>query len=244
MEKRKRHTPDNADSGGTPDSRESPPQRGRQIAAYVSGDMTPREAAAFERRMEADEILRREVEQWREVVAAAEQWAAQEVPGIERADGLTLPSLHPPRSWPALLSNLRLAGVTAGFRPRWLTACVFAAGFVLGALLFRQAPPSRAPAERETGPDTVMIGGRDEEHGTGAESGTDVKEPETPSIVEPGGERSRTRVAAAPGPRYVTQQDGRVVVETTLARSGARVTMIVDGGFQFPPRSENTGGER
>jgi len=57
--------------------------RGRSLSdaalAYVIGELDPKDAAEFERRMEGDELLRSEVEEWRGVRRMASDWAAKDV---------------------------------------------------------------------------------------------------------------------------------------------------------------------
>jgi anti-sigma factor RsiW len=217
---------------------QEPRQRDTEIAAYVCGDMEANEAAQFERRMDSDERLRREVEEWRKAFAAAEEWAGSEPPGIERAEQIKVPALPIRRT-----EQLRhvLASLRTGRRPRLATAVVFVAGFVLGALMFRQ--PAPLPSQREGTPvePPVTVTAEQEETGVPLEDEKAV-ESKPPEPTEPRQETTETRVAAVSQPRYVTQEDGRVIVETTLQRSGARVVMVVDGGFQINQGVIESGG--
>ncbi|MCX7047734.1 MAG: hypothetical protein NTX50_19890 [Candidatus Sumerlaeota bacterium] len=67
-------------------------ERERQIAAYLDGEMAANERRTFEARIHSDAALRLEVEQWREALVAARDWAQADAPGVERAAALPIPS--------------------------------------------------------------------------------------------------------------------------------------------------------
>lgn len=217
------------------DHQEQERRKQDEIAAYVGGEMESEEAARFERRMEGDETLRREVEEWRKAFAAAEEWAGSEPPGIDRAAQIKVPALPTRKT-----EHLRrvIASLRTGFRPRLATAVVFLAGFVVGAFLFRQPAPMSSQQEGTPVEPPVTVTVEQQDTGVPVE---DEKGPE-PEPPEPRQESPETQVAAVSQARYVTQDDGRVVVETTLARSGARVVMVVDGGFQINQGGVENGG--
>lgn len=64
-----------------------------RCTAYLLKEMSPDEAADFEREAQTNSELRDELEATREAIAAAEEWANEEAPGIDRVDDLEIPLL-------------------------------------------------------------------------------------------------------------------------------------------------------
>jgi hypothetical protein len=204
-----------------------PIEREAQIAAYFDGEMTPEQAAAFESRMQTDEALRREVEQWREALEAVGEWMAMDAPGVERVATLAIPSVAGkqyaddtakrvvfPRKEPVWLFR---------FRPlAWgslAAAVIFVAGFYVGQMTHGGAVP--LPGDRA---DSQAFQ-------------NEVKPTPTPSERQPS-ERGQIEAAGVPVQRY-TDELGRLVVETTLQGSGARALWVVDGKFQLAQSLQN-----
>lgn len=203
-------------------------QEQAQIHSYLAGEMTAEQAAAFERRMRADEALRRHTEEWRQAIAAARDWVESEAPGVERVDSLPIPSV----SRATLAKDFPLRLPQAARRAslwRWVAvAAVFLAGFVVGHL--SQPKPPAGDRERPTAgiqEPTVQITGEGQRE-TGPMRAqvparlADLPEPARPSHPE------RTRPA-----RFTSEDNGRLLIETTLQGSGARAIWVVDGNFEL-----------
>ena len=194
-------------------------QEQAQIAAYLEGEMIAEEVAAFERRMSSDRALSREVDQWRQAMEAARDWVEAEAPGVERVESLPIPSVFSAASPEASL--LRLPGIRPALGVwRWLAiAAVFVAGFLAGHLT--QSKPSSG----------------EEQHPAAG-----LGQPAVQSALEGQGHADSTRPPAAlgetakltalPGPaRYSSEENGRLIIETTLRNTGARAMWVVDGTF-------------
>lgn len=187
-----------------------------QIAAYCDGEMTPDEATAFERRMQSDAALRRDVEQWREALDAARDWMATEAPGTDRAARLEVPAVaHRAKA------AIKPARIVSVFSRSWLrhglaAAAIFLAGVYFGFELKGGTP---APSSGVTGAPPGQI------------SPEPVQTAPAP-IGHPEPAPAEREVAVLPNQRY-TDEHGRLVVETTLKGSGARALWVVDGKFQL-----------
>jgi anti-sigma-K factor RskA len=188
-----------------------------QIAAYLDGETTPDEAAAFENRMRADESFRREVEQWRDALEAARDWMNADAPGIERVAQLDIPRLGPPA-----IRSRRSARVFSVRSLAWravAAAAIFAAGVFIG-----QTTKQGTAAQKPGSFDATQVPG--------------VVKPDKTPAPQPGQlspEEPRMELASAP--TRVTDEKGRLVVETTLKGSGSRALWVVDGGFQIAQSS-------
>jgi anti-sigma factor RsiW len=204
-----------------------------KIAAYLDGEMTPQEVAAFENRMKEDEALRREVDHWRRALDAAREWMSAEAPGVERVASLAIPSLvkrtdsvHAADApLPSARPSARVWRIRSLAWGALAAAAIFVAGFCLGQITPRAGVPAPSgSAERPS-----------------------VKQGATPAPTPramPTPESGQVEVAAAHAQRY-TDEHGRLVIETTLKGSGARALWVVDGKFslaQFSPIA--TGGEQ
>ncbi|MCX7016020.1 MAG: hypothetical protein NTW86_26265 [Candidatus Sumerlaeota bacterium] len=218
--------------------------REEQIAAFVDGEMTDSERAAFERRMEGDAALRRDVEEWREALAAARAWAVAEPPGVERADSIQVPS--------AAVRSIatRRIGRQSARRPArvvevsWLrlarraaaVAAVFVVGFGLGRLTNAPVsgspkPTNTTPAAGEAVPNAVEV--------AATPSATVKLAPtnESAPAAAPASRQARHEqqaIASAAPPFYKTEENGRLILETRLRGSGGSATWVVDGRFRMP----------
>ena len=210
--------------------------RQMEIEAYLAGGMSRGEAAAFEEQMRGDEALRREVTAWREALAAAQEWFEAEPPGVARADALPIPSLAPPVTSEHVIAigeRLRIGRRRAsGARVRFwaMQALAAAAVFVIGFAIGHRAP---APAASSTTDRSVTL--------TGA--GSQISAPPA-SVALPASTQSipvqpvAEEPAQSPEPENfppietAREENGRVIIETTLRGSGARALWVVDGSFQ------------
>ena len=194
-------------------------ERDERIAAYVDGAMTPGEAAAFEREMAADAPLRRAVEQWCAAIEAGREWAISRPLGVERIEALDARSIvrrglragRPARVIPVRRAVWRVAAAAA----------VFLAGVYVGQVMQRDTTTSPLD-NRAVAPQEQQILG---------EKPKPIERPET--AASPGGRA----IAGRPSADYARDENGRLVVETTLKHSGARVTMVIDGRFDLAQAS-------
>ena len=202
-----------------------------RIAAYVSGTMSHEQAAAFERELAADERLRHETDQWRLSLETTREWLDAEPPGLERVQSLTIPTVA--ESAPAEARTSPIRARIVWLRPAMIQGMAAAAIFVGGVLFGMQTGQG---GERQPG---AVIG-------PGAPSAIhtppptkDVPRSETPreeEAVESGtalafllGTKGTGNVPA----RYEQTADGRMVIETRLAKSGGSAVWVVDGQFQL-----------
>jgi anti-sigma factor RsiW len=179
-----------------------------RIEAYLGDTMNPAERARFERDAAADPALAAEVAAWRVALGEARAWAQEPAPGAERVAHLRVPRLDAGARVVTIRSTrpvLAFAGRLA-WRAAALAA-VFAAGYVAGL-----REPSRAGSEFAAAPAAV----------------TEARHSPAPSAVPD------APSAAEAAPTYTTEEDGRVIVQTTLPASGARVTWVVDASVQIP----------
>jgi len=203
-----------------------PKEREDQIVAYLNGELTPEETVAFERRIETDGALCRQVEQWREALEAARDWMRSDAPGVERVADLAIPSVaSKPRADAAKRSIFSRKEPVRPFSFRSLAwaglaaAAIFFAGFSLGQMA--QRPTGLSPGSGATGAAVQQT----------------TKPTPTPSEQQHP-DRGQIELAGVPAQRY-TDEQGRLVVETTLQGSGARALWVVDGKFQLAQFSEN-----
>lgn len=199
-----------------PDPGHASPPSDEALIAWLVGDLAPAEAEALEAGMREDAALRRRAHECSEALAAAREWFEAEPPGAARADALAIP---------ALVVDARGAGggVCAPRRfyrvlARGLaTAAIFVVGFLAGRL--SPAPPAPAPA-----PARVVLA---------IPTSPTPAPPPAPVVTAPApAPTPEPTPTPAPPARSVREEDGRVIVETTLAGSGGRALWVVDGGFQ------------
>ena len=201
------------------------PEREEQIAAYVNGEMTLEEAAAFEQLMKSDETLRHEVEECRRTLDTAREWMMQEAPGIERVDALAIPRMVTAQDKVQEISPRQPAEVLA--RPKYLSflryAMAAAAIFIVGFFLGNQWPLSFGTGAPEISQKPQLE----------IEKEADLP---SPLPIEPG-ETVKSRLADLGARRSVTRQNGRLIIETTLKDSDARALWVVDAGFRLAQSS-------
>ena len=218
-----------ADPGPTADPRAD------RIDAYLAGDMSASDRAAFERDLAADPTLARDLAAWRAAWDAARDWAQAAPPGLARADAITLASLEslgslessasssPDKSYRSHRSyGLSLPRV---WRPA-AAAALLLAGFALGRLSQPAAAPDRSISSVPTMPSTLS-----RETSTAAQP---TPQP-TPTAVSPvaAPPPANTDLAMSRPAVRTTDENGRLVVETSLQRSGGQATWVIDGSFQI-----------
>ena len=201
------------------------PEREEQIAAYVNGEMTLEETAAFEQLMESDETLRHEVEECRRALDTAPEWMASEAPGIDRVDALAIPRMVTAQDKVQEIAPRQPAEVLA--KPKYLSflryAMAAAAMFIVGFFLGTQWPLSS------------QIGAPEISQKPQLEIEKEADLP-SPLPIEPG-ETVKSRLADLGARRSVTRQNGRLIIETTLKDSDARALWVVDAGFRLAQSS-------
>ena len=201
-----------------------------QIAAYFGGEMTPKEAAAFERLVETNEALRRQVDEWRDAFEAARDWMGAGAPGVERVETLAIPIVATRRSrrvWlNALIRSYAWRGVAA--------TAIFVLGFVVGFTWHPQVSP---PGDREGIKSTELSPpvdrgeikrGVDLPHTVGETTETAPAAPQAKEAVE---------FAQLPALRHSVDEKGRIIIET-----GTHALWVIDGGFQIAQISLSTKG--
>ncbi len=175
------------------------------IASYMDGDMGNDERTAFERRLAEDAALRHDLQSWRDAMEAAQQWFDDDAPGVERVAALAVPTM------PRLDKPFRFASWR-----KYAAAALFIVGFGLGMLTQKEINFVEPP--RQLNHDSNQ---------------TTIKQPSpiaTPRVQPP--HQSQPELALNDEPTFTRQEDGKVIIETTLHDSGARATWIVDGSFQ------------
>jgi hypothetical protein len=121
-----------------------------QISSYLLGELDTAEAAAFERRLDADPDLRKEVERLRPVVGRLEElpaavWEAPKPPPLAVPEGAAEPPREP-RGGPSPAGRrLRLPTVTLRPAPAAALAALLLAVGVASGLLIGGNGGSRAP---------------------------------------------------------------------------------------------------
>jgi len=180
-----------------------------EIASYMEGAMSNEERVAFEQRLAEDASLRSGLQSWREAMDAAQQWVEAKAPGVERVEALAIPTM--PRHPITLNRPSRLASWR-----KYAAAALFIIGFGLGMLTQKEISMVEPPRQLNH-----------------ESNQTTIKQPSpiaTPRVKP--SHPSQPEVALHDEPTFTRQEDGKVIIETTLHDSGARATWIVDGSFQ------------
>ncbi len=191
--------------------------REERLAAYLFDGMTPAERKDFERDLENDSEFRSRYEQCLESLNCIRQWTEEDPPELARIENLQVPSL--PRAVIDFRKNKRMR---IPFTRRWVwqaaaALLLFLAGYLLG---------QRNETARPFSPNTAVI-----------PSGTQATERPAPEPIpavslpvpaeEASGKNEPSLVA-----NTLTEENGRLQVETTLKASGARAIWVVDGRFR------------
>ena len=198
-----------------------------QFIASLEGELEPDAAQTFEREMDRDPALLREVETWRETLEAARDWAVADAPGAERADALAVPvdANEPP---PARVVAVRP-------RPLVWQAAAAAAIFITGVWVGGATKASDAPNSS-----TGQIGSQPREAVE-----RPIPTPQKPNNADFDGKVTQPKIeqatdgapfVAAVSTRYAQDERCRLTIETTH-RTGARALWVVDGGFQVAQTS-------
>lgn len=185
-----------------------------QIIAWLGGEMPPEEANRFATRLRAEPALRQQVEQTRRALEAAREWYVEEAPGSNRVEDLVIPPLaHPaarvvgPAQWRRGRSRVFSYMVRTA-----AAAAIFIVGFYAGHL------------NRATGGSPVM-------HVSENAHVANTNERKVPGSQQITGETPVPQQEPPPV-QSARDENGHVVVETTLAGSGGRALWVVDGSFQ------------
>lgn len=201
--------------------------REQDILSYLSGEMPPDEQKRFECRVAGDQNLREELEQWRAAYGLARDWADEPVPGIERAEQLAVPQLAPTQKPAARIVDVRPRRVLWQV---FAAAALFAAGFVLGNMSgFGTHTGATTPALKNSDAAQVQPLAPVQPPASSVEP---TRTP-LPEDADQGVAVEKEQPSQPPSPLYMKQENGRVLVETTLKQSGARAMWVVDGRFQL-----------
>lgn len=236
---------------------DAPRKNEELIAAYVCGDLDEAGRAAVEHRMAEEPEFRGEVQKWMRTLDAARAWLYDPPPGIEKVSELPMPAL------PALAEQLPARAVVTmppvtqsrrrarGWAVRWLTAAaLFLLGLFTGRWLLPAGPALESPHSIPAAHDMQAAPAPLPSPGTVSPS---VKRPAAippaavpnkPAPVMQSDAASGRRAPSAPV-RSVREANGRLIVESTLASTGAQAVWVVDGNFQLAQAdSLNAGGSQ
>ncbi len=234
-----------------------------EIAAYVAGTLETEARLGFERRMESDPALKREVESSREALAGAREWLDQAPPGLDRVAQLPIPAI-PAASVPSKTgleerpaSRARVIPIRRVVLRYAAAAAIFVLGVAVGKWMATgdagTASGPTPPSQISTGPQTAPPQGPVVVPGDLAPAPAPVapesrkpEAPKPPTRSEPSTQLAGiTQGAAPPITRSTVEPDGRVVIETTLASTGSQAVWVIDGSFQLAQtNSSPTGGSR
>jgi len=191
---------------------------------YLLGDMSPEKKADFEKSMESDESLRMEVEPFATSMNTATDWLRADAPGVERVSELPIPTLEESPT----IKTFHLP-LLPYLRPILAAAAIFAIGFFVGQIS-RDAAPQKGGI---TSPETAI-------QPVSATPSRITVEPKTDSFIIADSERQDAiqEVAYAPAPTHITDENGRLIIETTLASSGSQAVWVIDGSFGFQERKQ------
>jgi len=205
---------------------EDDPKREEEIRAYLLGELPPEVSAAFEKRIEADTRLRNAVEQTGQLLGDIRRWTEQEAPGVERADRLPIPSLPRQKALtPSKDSFWRPLLHSFAFRAAAVTL-VFVLGFALGQF-------TRWNGEAIQRGIKGAEGVREESASGQATQEAPKPESDRPLHLATAVKRQPRPVPASQVTHYATEQDGKVIIETSQGKTGVRSTWVVDAGFSL-----------
>ncbi len=251
-ERNERHEPESGTkSGGAFDA--------EAIAAYVVGDMTDSDLAAFERRLEWDAALRREVEATRRALEAAREWFGAEPPGVERLDRLEIPAVvglgatmgqqdsvekEPVKPGMGEPGRQEIQGAQVipvwGWGSRLRLVLAAAAIFVLGVAVGRLAMVPPADSGREA---VREVARPIAEEMPTAPTTSVARETGTQTEIEVAAPPVREQTPHPPTPtpsiRRSYEENGRLVVETTSSNTGTRAIWVVDAGLRINVSSDS-----
>ena len=211
------------------DSKRDPEEAGSRelpIAAYVLGDMAKEERAEFERRLELEPSLNREVDRWRVANRAASDWMTATPPGIERVRELAIPALKVKTvRFRSRFAMSRRQAIGRGL----MAAAIFLIGFGSG----RWETPSRSPSDPSipdpSAENIVGASGGDPKDGPDAPPTLDT-EPDPASFVQASISPSASEISPVLV-RSSTDEDGRLIIDTENRDSGLRVRWFVEPTF-------------
>ena len=207
------------------------------IASYVLGDMAAGEKAAFERRVDRDPALAREVEAWREANEAASDWMESAPPGIERVNELAVPTLK--------VGSVRLRSRFTMSRRQvvqraFLVAAIFLIGFWsgrLGSLGQTQSDYSIPDGAVESV--VPVFSGLDEDETKRQPAAEDETDPSVirQASKEPTASEGASTAASPVLVRSTTDENGRLIIDTENRASGLRVRWFVEPSFEIAQTS-------
>lgn len=237
---------------------DAPRKNEELIAAYVCGDLDEAGRAAVEHRMAEEPEFRGEVQKWMRTLDAARAWLYDPPPGIEKVSELPMPAL------PALAEQIparavvTMAPVKQGRRRarawalQWLAAAaLFLLGLFTGRWLLPAGPALDAPYPLPAARQHMQAAPAPPSSPGAAPSPVErpavvppAAVPDKPAPVMQSDADSGRHAPSAPV-RSVREANGRLIVESTLASTGAQAVWVVDGNFQLAQaNSLNAGGSQ
>jgi hypothetical protein len=185
-----------------------------RIASYLAGELSPIEVEAFEREMEANPVLRAEVESLRGVLGEVREWMLTDAPGSERGE------MEPPVSFPRRQESMGTSGSHWRYVIQALAAClVFFLGYALG--IATTAPP----LSEDLAPPPQQVAHLPQV--------TPAPSMVPAAIDEPTPAPPKAAPAFQPVRTQAVDEGGRLGIETTLAGSTSRAVWVVDGNFRL-----------
>jgi len=204
------------------------------ILAMLEANETPEASVFFQERMKQNPDLVSELNAYREALAAGKEWLESEAPGADRVETLPIPALDSASVLPLSESPVhRLHKSFAFWRRIAATAAVFAVGFLIGLYVQKESPILN---ESHSRPHLALPKERQEES-TGVIQTGQVQPTPRPSDtkekpVPPESQGVTSRLALLPDEKRTREENGKMIIETTLKASGIRAIWVVDGNFE------------
>lgn len=205
------------------------------IFAFLENELPPDNAKKFAAEIEQNPVLQQEVNRWREAIQSGKEWAKEEAPGIDRVETLAIPQLAAPViSFPEVLGQNRKSAWR--WRRYAATAAVFALGFLFGLFAQKEVsilnhPPKSPYYAQPTKSGEGSIPAR-----------INVPTPATAdspkSTIPTPAKETSPRLASLPDTTITREENGKVIIETTLKSSGVRAIWVVDGKFDLKMNSQ------
>lgn len=174
-----------------------------RMMKYLTGEMSKADQTVFEKELETNAVLKREIEELRSLLARSKTWIMQEPPGMDRVKPFTIPSnveFQPRPSKPHRI-----------WRPL-ATAAVFALGVLFGIVVENQAS---------------LLNGKFQSNSSLTTNQQIIHQP-----IHPDTNKSKETNADSRQNQIETrEEDGKVIIETPLKNQGSAI-WILDADFK------------
>ncbi|HNT34327.1 MAG TPA: hypothetical protein PKH07_04940 [bacterium] len=186
----------------------------QRLLGFLLGDLSPEDAALFEKRLQTDRALQALEKEYRDALERAKDWLGSETPGAEGISALHTPSLsHTHRE------NVSTRHARSDYWRKVTKRVLAAAAMFLIGFLFGQG--SRLSLDNEREPLAPSFKNESVNVERMAPTPARMEEPEAPM-----------KLVDASVRRQTVQPDGRVLVETVLKETGSQALWVVDGRFR------------